>query len=64
MLVVNFDGSVSQIAPFRLPKRRKLCGESGEIWISEDFFDPLPEDMLKELRNEKSKQRYQLPARA
>ncbi len=39
---------IAKIVPFHLPKKRKLGGEAGKIWISEDFNDPLPEDILKE----------------
>ena len=39
---------IAKIVPFHQPKTRKLGGEEGKIWISEDFNEPLPEDMLKE----------------
>ena len=38
----------AKIVPFHQPKNRKLGGEKGKIWMSDDFNKPLPEDMLKE----------------
>lgn len=39
---------IAKITPFNQPKKRKLGGEAGKIWISEDFNGPLPDDLLKE----------------
>ncbi|MBN2443350.1 MAG: hypothetical protein JXJ04_18460 [Spirochaetales bacterium] len=39
---------IAKIIPFHQPKKRKLGGEAGKIWISEDFTEPLPEDILEE----------------
>jgi len=41
--------AIARIVPIKAKKkRRKLGQEKGKIWMSEDFNDPLPRDILNE----------------
>jgi antitoxin (DNA-binding transcriptional repressor) of toxin-antitoxin stability system len=39
---------IAKIIPFGKKGKRKLGRERGKIWMSEDFTDPLPKELLKE----------------
>ena len=39
---------IAKIVPLRKKGKRSLGKEKGKIWISDDFNDPLPEDLLSE----------------
>lgn len=39
---------VARLVPASAPSRRRLGAESGEIWIAEDFDEPMPDAWLEE----------------
>ncbi len=39
---------VAKIIPWGKKGKRKLGLEKGKIWMSDDFTDPLPQDILEE----------------
>ena len=39
---------IARIVPIKKNKKRILGKERGKIWISDDFTDPLPQEMLAE----------------
>ena len=39
---------IAKITPYNQPQKRKLGGEAGKIWMSDDFNEPLPDDLLQE----------------
>ena len=40
--------SVAKIVPWGKKGKRKLGLEKGKIWMSDDFTDPLPQNILEE----------------
>jgi prevent-host-death family protein len=39
---------IARLVPAQAPGKRELGLERGQIWISPDFDDPMPEDWLDE----------------
>lgn len=47
IVIAKAGEPVARLIPETRPcKRRKLGGAKGQIWISEDFDDPLPDGLL------------------
>lgn len=47
IIIAKAGEPVARLIPETRPgKRRKLGTAKGQIWISEDFDDPLPNDLL------------------
>jgi prevent-host-death family protein len=47
-IIIEKSGEpIARIIPFRKKGKRKLGLEKGRIWMSDDFTDPLPQDILK-----------------
>jgi prevent-host-death family protein len=44
---------IARLVPAEPPRRRELGLERGQIWISEDFDEPMPEEWLDEWYGER-----------
>lgn len=48
IVIANNGEPVAKLVPFRKPRRKRILGtERGKIWISPDFDDPLPDEILR-----------------
>jgi prevent-host-death family protein len=47
IVIAKAGEPVARLVPEARPGKRRMLGTaSGQIWISEDFDDPLPDDLL------------------
>ncbi len=44
----------AKIIPIRKKGKRTLGTERGKIWMSDDFMDPLPENIYTEIKDRRS----------
>lgn len=48
IIIAKAGSPVARLVPFQKKRRRRVFGSAkGKIWVSEDFDNPLPPDLLK-----------------
>lgn len=49
VIITRRGADVARLAPITATRRRVFGEMRGQIWISDDFDDPLPDDMLEDI---------------
>lgn len=49
VIITRRGSDVARLTPITATRRREFGFDRGLIWISDDFDDPLPDDMLEDI---------------
>ena len=49
VIITRRGADVARLTPITATRRRVVGFDRGQIWISDDFDDPLPDDMLEDI---------------
>jgi prevent-host-death family protein len=49
VVITRRGHDIARLAPITTTRRREFGFDRGRVWISDDFDDPLPDDMLEDI---------------